>query len=518
MSTVTRCILAVQRGLWAMLVFLFLFSSAFGQYTLVCQKDGGAASLRLGWSVAKVGDVNGDCKADFIVGAPNYPSLTAPGKAYVYSGADCSVIYEKTGVNNGDAFGWSVAGAGDVNGDGTPDFIVGAIQDGTGNGKAYVYSGLNGNLLYEKTGAANQNRFGNSVDGVGDVNSDGKSEFIVGSPTTTPGTGGTGSAYVYNGADGSLLYQKNGSSFFNGADSLFGWAVAGAGDVNGDGKPDFIVGSRNSKVGGINRVGRAYVYSGASGAPLLYTNTGPSGNSLFGNSVDGAGDINFDGKADYIVGAHLADTGGLTDAGSAYVFSGANGTTVLFQKNGAAASDNFGYSVAGAGNVNGDLNIAYADFIIGAPLADPGGRTDAGSAYLYSGVTGSLLFQKDGAANTDNLGFSVNGAGDLNRDEHQEIIIGARQADPGGLSNAGSAFVYKDPCEHAVRGDMNGDGIGTPSDVVLMQNCVYSASGNCDLCFADTNCDGALTPSDVTNELNWVYSGIPIPCTSPCLP
>lgn len=518
MRTVIRCVSAVRQGLWVGLLFLLVFSSASAQITLVCQKDGNAAGLRVGWSVAKVGDVNGDCKADFIVGAPNYPSTTAPGKAYVYSGADCSVIYEKTGATNGDAFGWSVAGAGDVNGDGTPDFIVGAIQDGTGNGKAYVYSGATGTLLYEKTGAATQNRFGNSVDGVGDVNSDGKSEFIVGAPTTNPGTGGTGSVYVYNGADGNLLYQKDGTSFFNGADSLFGYAVAGAGDVNGDGKPDFIVGSRNARVGGINRVGRAYVFSGASGASLLYTNSGPNGNSQFGTSVDGAGDINFDGKADYIVGAPLADPGGRTDAGSAYVYSGVNGSTILFQKDGAAANDNFGYSVAGAGNFDGDLNVVYADFIIGAPLADPGGRTDAGSAYLYSGTSGSLLFQKDGAANTDNLGFSVNGAGDLNQDEHQEIIIGARQADPGGLSNAGSAFIYKDPCEYAVRGDMDGSGGPNPADVVRMQNCVFSASGNCDLCFADTNCDGALTGADVTNELNWVYNAVPMPCTAPCLP
>ncbi|MCI0405906.1 MAG: T9SS type A sorting domain-containing protein, partial [candidate division Zixibacteria bacterium] len=110
-----------------------------------------------------------------------------------------------------------------------------------------------------------------------------------------------------------------------------------------------------------------------------------------------------------------------------------------YQKDGAAANDNLGWSVAGAGDVNGD---AKADFIIGAYFASPGGLGNAGSAYLYSGVDGALLYQKDGAAASDFLGRSVAGAGDVNGDAKADFIIGAYGADPGGLGGAGSAYVY----------------------------------------------------------------------------
>ena len=113
-----------------------------------------------------------------------------------------------------------------------------------------------------------------------------------------------------------------------------------------------------------------------------------------------------DGKADFIVGAPYADPGGRADAGSAYVFSGADGS-LLYQKDGGAAGDNFGLSVSAAGDGNGD---GKADFIVGANGADPGGRADAGSAYVYSGADGSLLYQKDGVATEDRFGLSVGGA------------------------------------------------------------------------------------------------------------
>ena len=119
-----------------------------------------------------------------------------------------------------------------------------------------------------------------------------------------------------------------------------------------------------------------------------------------------AGDVNGDGKPDFIVGAHQADPGGRADAGSAYVYSGADGS-LLYQKDGGATGDNFGLSVSTAGDVNGD---GKADFIVGAHGADPGGRADAGSAYVYSGADGSILYQKDGGATGDFFGHSVGGA------------------------------------------------------------------------------------------------------------
>ena len=165
-----------------------------------------------------------------------------------------------------------------------------------------------------------------------------------------------------------------------------------SGDVNGDGVPDFIVGAyRDDPVGGGTDAGSAYVFSGADGN-LLYQVTGDTAGDLFGYSVSIAGDVNGDGRADFIVGAYRDDPiGGGTDAGSAYVFSGPDGS-LLYQLTGDTAGDHFGYSVSGAGDVNGD---GRADFIVGAIGDNPGGLTNAGSAYVFSGADGSLLYQLD---------------------------------------------------------------------------------------------------------------------------
>ena len=140
-----------------------------------------------------------------------------------------------------------------------------------------------------------------------------------------------------------------------------------------------------------------------------------------------AGDVNGDGKADFIVGAWLAAPGGRADAGSAYVYSGADGS-ILYQRDGAAAGDFFGYSVSMAGDVNGD---GKADFIVGARSADPGGRVRAGSVYVYSGADGSILYQKDGVATNDNFGYSVSMAGDVNGDGKPDFIVGGVRGLPG---------------------------------------------------------------------------------------
>ena len=392
------------------------------------------------------GDVNGDGKANFIVGAPldDPGGLDAAGSAYVFSGADGTLLYQRTGDSPDDRFGRSVSMAGDVNGDGRADFIVGAYLDdpaGGGNnaGSAYVFSGADGSLLYQRTGDTANDLFGHSVSGAGDVNGDGKADFIVGAHLDDPAGGGTdaGSAYVFSGSDGSLLYQVTGDT----AGDIFGAHVSGAGDVNGDGKADFIVGAPfDDPAGGGNDAGSAYVFSGADGS-LLYQRTGDTAGDIFGVIVSGAGDVNGDGKADFIVGAYHDDpAGGGTDAGSAYVFSGADGS-LLYQRTGDTAGDLFGGYVSGAGDVNGD---GRADFIVGAEEDDPvGGGTDAGSAYVFSGADGSLLYQRTGDSPSDFFGWSVSGAGDVNGDGRADFIVGAYQDDPaGGGTNAGSAYVF----------------------------------------------------------------------------
>jgi len=281
----------------------------YGSNSCGCFPSCYVTGIRFGQSVAGAGDVNGDGRSDFIIGAPfdNGNGQQYAGKAFVYSGLDSSLLYEKQGGAANDYFGWSVAGAGDVNNDGKADFIVGAWGDDevtfVNSGSAFVYSGATGNLLRSEFGIADGQRFGWSVAGTGDVNGDGKADFMVGAP----GAGsGSGKAQVFSGAGG-LIYTKNGSS---GGDSL-GYSVAGAGNSDGDGVPDFIVGAPNTSSGR----GSAYLYSGINGGLIVSINGEVTGDG-FGTSVAGGGDMLNDGTDEFLVGAPYADD----DRGSAYVY------------------------------------------------------------------------------------------------------------------------------------------------------------------------------------------------------
>ena len=398
------------------------------------QWDGHTTYDRMGESVSAAGDVNGDGFDDLLVGAlgaHNRITGSATGSAFVYSGANGSVLFQWDGQYSSDRFGQSVSGAGDVNGDGFLDFIVGADtadNNGSASGSAYVYSGANGSLLYRWDGENDFARFGWSVSGAGDINGDGFDDLIVGAIYADNNGLNGGSAYVYSGANGALFYRWDGS-----ASDALGATVSGAGDVNGDGFDDLIVGARNTD-NIIRNGGTAYVYSGANGT-LLYQWDGQKENGSFGGSVSGAGDVNNDGLDDLIVGEWNGDFNGI-EGGTAYVYSGANGS--LIYKWGAQNTyDRFGGDVSGAGDVNGD---GFDDLIVGALWSDNNG-VDSGTVYIYSGASGTLLNQWDGQNPEAEFGKSVSGASDVNGDGFDNVIVGANFDSNNGI-DSGSAYVY----------------------------------------------------------------------------
>ena len=420
------------------------------------------ASAYYGCSVGTAGDVNGDGYADAIVGSRYYTNDQAfEGRAFVYHGSASGLSATATWTAEGNQvsgnFGYSVGTAGDVNGDGYADVIVGAIYyDGSlGNeGRASVYHGsaaglsaaANWTVLNDQAGA----QFGVSVGTAGDVNGDGYADVIVGAWYYDNGEADEGRAYVYHGSAGGLPAAPAWTAESNLANAYFGRSVGTAGDVNGDGYADVVVGAYYYS-NGQTYEGAAYVYHGAPtglGPAAAWTVEGNQHMAILGYSVDTAGDVNGDGYADVIVGAYAYDNG-QTDEGRAFVYHG-SAAGLPATANWTAESDQeyayLGMEVGTAGDVNGD---GYADVVVGASRYDHG-QANEGSALVYYGSAAGLgpngtPANADWTAEGDQadalLGYSAGTAGDVNGDGYADVMVGAYSYD-NGAANEGRVYVY----------------------------------------------------------------------------
>jgi hypothetical protein len=288
---------------------------------------GEAAGDAFGISIASVRDVDGDGVRELLVGAwkSDAGGIDA-GRAYLFSGADGAPIHTWTGETTGDVFGWEVADAGDVDGDGIIDVVIGAYRNdngGTDAGRAYVYSGSTGSLLFTITGEAGEDWLGYAVSGAGDLNGDDYDDVIVGASENDAVAKNTGRAYVFFGGPGAYPVDHAAADadwILDGEEvkDRFGASVSGIGDVNGDSVPDLAIGALARGTLGHGRTGQAYVISGHDGT-VLHTFDGEAKGDDYGNWVDGNADFDQDGMNDLIVSAFSSDAGG-TDAGRVHVY------------------------------------------------------------------------------------------------------------------------------------------------------------------------------------------------------
>ena len=373
----------------------------------------------------------------------------------------------------------------DGNGGTATQTLTVTVTDAVTPGTGFVINGINA-VDYS----------GRSVSSAGDINGDGIDDLIIGAPYADPyEDSNAGETYVVFGKDTAVdgafaaTLELSDLDVGNGFvlegiddDDLSGHSVSSAGDINGDGIDDLIIGAYEADPNGNNGAGESYVVFGkdtAFNATLeLSSLTGSNGfviegidaGDRSGVSVSSAGDINGDGINDLIIGAYRADPNGDDGAGESYVVFGKDtavdgafaGTLELssltgsngFVIEGIDAGDRSGVSVSSAGDINGD---GINDLIIGAYRADPNGDDGAGESYVVFGkgtsvvefgaeleladLNGSNGFVIEGINDSDFSGGSVSSAGDINGDGIDDLIIGAREADPNGNNNAGQSYV-----------------------------------------------------------------------------
>ena len=298
---------------------------------------GAAAGGLFGRSVAAAGDVDADGFDDLVVGAYlDDGAGVGFGAAYVFRGG--AGAFEPTpagalfGTAAGTNFGVAVSGAGDVDGDGAADVAVGAPFDaGAAPGAGAVHVYLGGSGAFDPTpdatlaGEAAGDNFGIALAAAGDVNGDGFGDLVVGAPDNDFDSANAGRAYVYLGGAGGPDAAPAGAPTAFSTQVYFGLSVAGAGDVNGDGYDDVVVGAPQ---GGTGNQGRMFVYLGGPGAVFDESSdgadVGESANDYFATGVSGAGDVNGDGLADVVAGAPNSSAAAAS-AGRAYVYLGGAG-------------------------------------------------------------------------------------------------------------------------------------------------------------------------------------------------
>lgn len=415
-----------------------------------------ALDTLFGDAVADIGDINQDHAPDIVVGERLAADpFFAAGGVWVLSGRDGTAIHHIVGDSPGMQLGTAVARAGDMDADGIDDVLVGSMLK-----LARVYSGATGMLRmqvpapFDSSGA-----FGGTVSGIGDLDGDSYADLVIGDRNY----GGVGRVHVYSGRTGSALWTRVAAAGATG----FGAAMAAIGDLNLDGTPDLLVGAPKN-----GQSGSAHVLSGKDGSELLRLDG--SGGS-FGYVVAHAGDVDFDGRPDLLIGA--PKEGG---SGHVVLHSGKTGA-ILKDLFSGEFNDGFGRAVAGGRDLDRDGAV---ELLVGAPFHS-GSKTQQGRLYVVDASDGAVQAVIDGGSPGRMSGSAVAAVADVNADGFHEVLVGS----PFGGDGAGAVAlwtfgdppveVYGAPCSAAVwpGGTLTLSGDPLPGATVTLKSTLVNLFG-----------------------------------------